>query len=96
MFHTKTEYRCGIIIANLLLFSVEANALGNVAITVETGDAEWHFETDSLGIAVETWRLLFVQFITRDNTLVFGWDISTEYIELVQGKMKRRVGLTPC
>lgn len=60
MFHAKTEDRCGIIVADLLLFSVEANTLGNVAITVETEDAEWHFETDGLGVTMESWRLLFV------------------------------------
>lgn len=63
MFHAKTEDRCSIIVADLLLFSVEANTLGNVAITVEAEDAEWHFETDGLSISVESRRFLFVQFI---------------------------------
>lgn len=84
MFHAKTEDGCGIIVANLLLFSVEANALGNVTITVEAEDTERHFEADGLGSAVETWRLLFVQFIARDNTLLLRWDISAECIRLIQ------------
>lgn len=75
MFHAETKYRCSVIIADLFLFSVEANALSNVAITVKTEDVERHFEADSLGIAMEAWGLFLVQLISRDDALMLGWDV---------------------
>lgn len=86
MFHAKAEDGCGIIVADLLLFGIEANALRNVTIAMETKNIEWHFEADGLNSTVETWRLLFVQFVARDDTLLFGWNISTEYVKLIQSK----------